>query len=306
MSKRPHDNPILVLGAFGKTGSRVAERLRARGVAVRLGSRSGEPPFDWEDRATWAAALDRASAAYVSFYPDLALPGAPETVGAFAAQATDAGVRRLVLLSGRGEESARRAEKLVQDAALEWTVVRCSWFAQNFSENYLVDAVLAGEVALPAGDVPEPFVDAEDIADVAAAAFTEDGHSGRVYELTGPRMLSFEEAVAEIGRATGRDLRYVPITVEEYATALAESDVPGNLIALLRYLFAEVLDGRNAKLADGVQRSLRREPREFADYVRRTAATGVWNVESRRIVRSGRHGDADRAPTPNSLSSSPS
>ena len=74
----------LVLGATGKTGRRVAERLTARGLPVRLGSRSGELPFDWDDRATWAPALHGVGAAYVTYYPDLAIPGAAATVGGFA------------------------------------------------------------------------------------------------------------------------------------------------------------------------------------------------------------------------------
>jgi uncharacterized protein YbjT (DUF2867 family) len=270
---------VLVLGGTGKTGRRIVERLSARDIAVRVGSRSAAPPFDWEDRATWRPALEGATAVYVSYYPDLAVPGAPEAVTALTEQALQQGVRRLVLLSGRGEEEARRAERVVQDAAIEWTVVRCAWFSQNFSEDYLLEPIRSGEVALPAGDVPEPFVDTEDIADVAVAALTEAGHGGRVYELTGPRLLTFAEAVAEIGRATGRELRYIPVTIDEYAAAVAEHDLPEDVIGLLRYLFSEVLDGRNAMLADGVQRALGREPRDFADYVRDTAATGVWNAD---------------------------
>ena len=268
---------VLVLGGTGKTGRRVVERLRARGVAVRVGSRSAAPPFEWEDRATWGPALAGATAVYVSYYPDLAVPGAPEAVGARAQQAVEQGVQRLVLLSGRGEEEAQRAERVVQDAGLEWTVVRCSWFNQNFSEDYLLEPILGGEVALPAGGMPEPFVDAEDIADVAVAALTEAGHAGRVYELTGPRLLTFAEAIAEIGRGTGRELRYIPVTVDDYTAAAAEHDIPEDVIGLMRYLFSEVLDGRNAMLADGVQQALGREPRDFADFVRDTAATGVWN-----------------------------
>jgi len=254
------------------------ERLQTRDVPVRVGSRSAERPFDWEDRTTWAPALEGAAAVYVSYVPDLAVPGAPEAVSALAEQAVAAGVERLVLLSGRGEEEAQRAEGVVQQAGVDWTVVRCSWFSQNFSENYLLDPILAGEVALAAGDVPEPFVDVEDIADVAVAALTEDGHAGRIYELTGPRLLTFADAVAEIAAATGREIRYVPVTIDEYAAALAEYELPDDLVWLIRYLFTEVLDGRNANLADGVQRALGREPRDFADYVRETAATGVWNV----------------------------
>jgi uncharacterized protein YbjT (DUF2867 family) len=266
----------LVVGGTGKTGRRVLERLEARGVPVRSGSRSGEPPFDWDDRATWAPALHGATAAYVSFFPDLAVPGAADTVGAFARLAVQSGVRRLVLLSGRGEEEAQRAEQLVQAAGAEWTVVRCSWFSQNFSEGYLVEPVLAGEVALPVGDVPEPFVDVDDVADVAVAALTEDGHAGRVYELTGPRLLTFADAVAEIAGASGRPVRLVLVPTEAYVSAMAEHGVPDDVVSLLRYLFAEVLDGRNAHLSDGVQQALGREPRDFADYARDAAATGVW------------------------------
>jgi uncharacterized protein YbjT (DUF2867 family) len=268
---------VLVLGGTGKTGRRVAERLQARGAAVRIGSRSATPPFEWEDPATWGPALEGVTAVYVSYYPDLAVPGAPEAVGALAEEARRQGVQRLVLLSGRGEEEAQRAEQVLQDAGLAWTVVRCSWFNQNFSEDYLLEPILGGEVVLPAGDVPEPFVDTEDIADVAVAALTEEGHTGRVYELTGPRLLTFAEAIAEIGRATGRELRYVPVSVEDYIAAAAEHNVPEDVIGLMRYLFSEVLDGRNARLADGVRQALGREPRDFAEYVRDTAATGVWN-----------------------------
>ena len=275
-SPRTH-GPILVLGGTGKTGRRIVDRLRAREIAVRVGSRSAEPPFDWEDRSTWARALEGTAAIYVSYSPDLAVPGAPEAVRALTEQAVAGGVQRAVLLSGRGEEEAQRAEEVVQEAGIDWTVVRCSWFAQNFSEAYLLDPILAGEVALAAGDVPEPFVDVEDIADVAVAALTEDGHANRVYELTGPRLLTFADAVAEIAEATGREIGYIPVTIDEYAAALAEYDLLDDVVWLIRYLFTEVLDGRNASLSDGVQRALGREPRDFSEYVRETAATGVWN-----------------------------
>jgi uncharacterized protein YbjT (DUF2867 family) len=272
------NEPILVLGATGKTGRRVVKRLQARGVDVRAGSRSSQPPFDWEDAATWASALEGVSAVYVAYFPDLAVPGAPEAVGALAEQAKRSGVQRVVLLSGRGEEEAQRSEQVVAAAGIDWTVVRCSWFNQNFSEGYMLDPILGGELALPAGDMPEPFVDAEDIADVAVAALTEDGHTGEIYELTGPRLLTFAEAVAEIGRATGRELRYVQVSMDEYAAAAAEQDIPDDVAWLIRYLFSEVLDGRNANLADGVQRALGREPRDFADFAREAATTGAFDA----------------------------
>jgi uncharacterized protein YbjT (DUF2867 family) len=270
----------LVLGGTGKTGRRVAQRLEARGMPTRVGSRSAEPPFDWQKPETWASALDGVSAAYVSYYPDVAIPGAPEAVRAFAELAARNGVRRLVLLSGRGEEEAQSAElalmEVAEEAGIGWTIVRCAWFMQNFDENYLLEPILAGEVALPAGNVPEPFVDAGDIADVAVAALTEDGHAGEIYELTGPRLLTFEEAVGEISKATGRGIRFVPVSLEEFVGA-AYGDVPPEFLSFLAYLFGEVLDGRNASTTDGVRCALGREPKDFTDYARDAAATGVWS-----------------------------
>ena len=270
-------DPILVLGAHGKTGRRIVERLRARDLPVRLGSRSAHPPFDWEDPGTWRPALEGARAAYVSYFPDLAAPGAPEAVGALAAVALDAGVERLVLLSGRGEEEAQRSEEMLRRSGAAWTVVRASWFNQNFSEAHFREPLLAGELALPAGDVGEPFVDAADIADVAVAALTEGGHEGEVYEVTGPRLLTFAQAVEQIASASGRVLRYSPIGLDEFAGALGQEGVPEEEAALLRYLFGEVLDGRNAHVTDGVQRALGRPPRDFADYARAAAASGAWD-----------------------------
>ena len=214
---------------------------------------------------------------YISRYLD-ALPGAAETVGSFAELAVSNGVRRHVLLGGRGEPEAERVEEAVRDAGSELMIVRSTWFAQNFSEGGFLDFVLSGEVTLPAGDTPEPFVDADDIADVAVAALTDDRHIGQLYELTGPRSLTFEEAVQEIARAAGREIRYVPMSVEEFAGTAAEQGVPGEVIDMLRYLFSEVLDGRNAHVTDGVQRALGRQPRDFAEYARDAAATGVWNA----------------------------
>jgi uncharacterized protein YbjT (DUF2867 family) len=268
----------LITGGTGKTGRRVADRLAARGLPVRIGSRSGAPPFDWDDRSTWPEALRGATAAYVAFYPDLAVPGAAATIAAFTEAALAAGTRRLVLLSGRGEEEAQAAERIVRASDADWTIVRCSWFSQNFSESFFQEPVRAGELALPVTEVAEPFVDAEDIADVAVAALTDDRHIGRLYELTGPRLLRFDEAVAEIAAATGRPVRFVPITDEQFVAGLTEAGLPADLVALLRFLFTEVLDGRNQHLADGVQQALGRPPRDFREFARDAAAAGAWST----------------------------
>jgi len=277
----PTSAEILVLGGTGKTGRRVVRRLRDRQLPVRVGSRSGTPPFDWEDRSTWAPALRGAGSVYLSYHPDLAAPRAVETVGALAELAVASAVPRLVLLSGRGEPEAEEAEQAVRASGAELTIVRSAWFAQNFSEDFLLDGVLGGVVALPAGDTPEPFVDADDIADVAVAALTDDRHIGRRYELTGPRLLTFAEAVEEIARATARDIRFLPVSIEEYAAAAEQHGVPAAAVDLITYLFREVLDGRNAHLGDGVRRALGREPRDFARYARDAAASGVFDPDRR-------------------------
>jgi uncharacterized protein YbjT (DUF2867 family) len=274
--KRRSQELTLVLGGTGKTGRRVVERLTARGLPVRVGSRSGEPRFDWDDRSTWAPVLEGVGSVYVAHYWD-ALPGAAETLGSFADLAVQSSVPRLVMLSGRGEEEAERAERAVRDSGAQLTVLRSTWFAQNFSEDYWGEQVQQGEVALPAADTPEPFVDTDDIADVAVAALTDDRHVGELYELTGPRLLTFAEAVREISRALGREVRYVPISIEDFGAAAAEQGVPSEVVEMLTLIFGEVLDGRNARLADGVQRALGRAPRDFSDYAHNAAASGIWN-----------------------------
>ena len=271
-------NTTLVLGGTGKTGRRVVERLTARGRPTRVGSRSGEPPFDWEDRATWAPALRGVASVYVTYYPELAFSGAAEAVGALADLAVANGVRRLVLLSGRNEVGALLGEQAVRESGAEWTLVRSSFMNQNFSESFWLEPVLHGELAAPAGNVAEPFIDAEDIADVVVAALTEDGHVGRLYEVTGPRLLTFAEAVGEIAAATGREVRYVPVSPAQFASGLVEAGLPADFANALTALFGEVLDGRGAYVTDGVRRAIGREPRDFRDYARRTAATGVWTV----------------------------
>jgi uncharacterized protein YbjT (DUF2867 family) len=269
------DRPTLVLGGRGKTGRRVVQRLEARGLPVRVGSRSGQPPFVWEDASTWAPALQGVGAAYISYYPDLAVPGATEAVRAFADLALTRGVERLVLLSGRGEEVAQQAEREVQETGAELTIVRCAWFMQNFSEDYLLESIVGGEVVLPADAQLEPFVDADDIADVAVAALTEPGHAGQLYELTSPRLWTFPDAVAEIAKATGREIRYVPMSLEDYASGAADLGVPEEFVGFLTYLFGEVF-GNNPYVTDGVQRALGRPPRDLTDWAMETAATGVW------------------------------
>ncbi|MER7696050.1 NmrA family transcriptional regulator [Streptomyces sp. NPDC096095] len=298
---------VLVTSGTGKTGRRVAERLTALGVPVRSGSRTGNSgadtgnsgagtggpgaraadsasragtvPFDWQDDSGWAEALRGARAAYVAYYPDLAVPGAAGAMAAFGRTAAACGVRRVVLLSGRGEPQAVVAEEALRGAAgaAEVTVVRSAFFAQNFSEGALLEGVLGGEVAFPAGTTAEPFVDLDDLADVVVAALTGHGHAGAVYELTGPRSLTFAQAAEELARAAGRPVRYVPVTGPAYASLLEEFGVPGPEARFLAELFETLLDGHNTATTDDVQRVLGREPKDFSAFAREAAGDGAWH-----------------------------
>jgi uncharacterized protein YbjT (DUF2867 family) len=271
---QPNDS-ILVIGSTGKTGQRVVDQLEARGIAVRHGSRTADIPFDWDNPQTWAPALADVDKVYITYYPDLAVPGSVDAVRKLTDLAKEAGVRRLVLLSGRNEVEAERAEDVVRACGLGWTIVRCAFFSQNFNEGAWLEEVLAGSVSLPVRDVQEPFVDADDIADVVVAALTDDRHVGQLYELTGPRLLSFGDAVAEVAAAAGRHIDFVLVSIDDYVAMLKEYGLPEDFIWLLNHLFTEVL-GSKAQLADGVQRALGRQPRDFTEYTREAAATGVW------------------------------
>jgi len=271
------DRPILVVGSTGKTGRRVVERLRALDLDVREGSRRAEIPFDWEDRSTWAPALAGVRAAYVAFHPDLAVPGADDAIRTFAETAIEAGVEHLVLLSGRGEAEARRCEVIVENSGMAWTVIRASWFMQNFSEGFLHDMIAGGTVALPVGDVREPFVDVDDIAEIAVRALTSTDLHDQRFEVTGPRMMTFAEATREIAEASGREIQFVQISDEDFLAGMIRAGVPGPYVELVGFLFREVLDGRNESLTDGIERALNRPARDFADYL--ATNPSVWTTD---------------------------
>ncbi|MEV0439033.1 NAD(P)H-binding protein [Streptomyces spectabilis] len=276
---RTTNDLILVLGATGKTGRRIVPRLRAAGHAVRAASRSGETYFDWNERSIWPTVLDGVSALY------LVAPEEPEPVADFVAQAEAAGVRRFVVLSGRGIEVSgesflagmARADRVVREADVDWTVIRANNFAQNFDEDFAHAPLLAGRLALPVGDVAEPFVDVEDIADVAVALLTEEGHSGRVYDLSGPRALTYAEAVAEIAAASGRPMRFEAVTAEQFLAELRAAEVPEPLARELNAVFTFTAEGHLSPLATGVRDVLGREPRDFTEYVKAAAARGAWS-----------------------------
>ncbi|MFD3700872.1 NAD(P)H-binding protein [Streptomyces sp. NPDC058646] len=276
--------PILVLGGTGKTGRRVAAQLRERGLEVRAASRSGKTRFDWYDESTWQPALDGAGAVYMVDMVDEPVEWNPEvSVRAFCRQAVAAGVERIVLLQARTNEEAGGksligSEAEVQNSGAEWTILRPGWFAQNFDEGILLDGIRAGEVRLPAGEGLEPFIDCDDVAAVAVAALTEEGHAGKTYELSGPRLLSFGEAVEEIARATGREIRYVALSPEEYVAELVAEGVPADYAQMVADLIGQIREGKGAHISTGFKDALGHDPRDFAAFAKDAAATGVWDA----------------------------
>lgn len=275
---------VLVTGSTGKTGRRVAQRLADRGIATRLASRSAGVALDWNDPDSWTPALAGVTSVYLAYSPDLAIPGATDTIRAFVEAAKKQGVEKIVMLSGRGEAEAQASERILAESGLRWTVVRASWFAQNFSEGEFVHMVMAGAITLPARDVPEPWIDINDIADVAVAALTEPGHDGEIYEVTGPRAITLAEIADMLSEATGRQIAYVDVPHAGFVDGLKAAGLPDDLVWLLGYLFDTVLDGRNARVMDGVERALGRPPRDFRDYAQRIAARGNWDVEAQAVA----------------------
>ncbi len=271
------ERKILVIGGKGKTGRRVAERLTKLGKSIRIGSRSEKPSFDWENPATWAGALEGMDMVYITFQPDLAVPGALKAIKEFTSQAVKTGIKKMVLLSGKGEKEAELCEQVVMNSGADWTIVRASWFNQNFSESFFLDPIKARYVSLPKAETLIPFVDTDDIADVVVESLLDEKHNGKTYELTGPRQLTFKQVIEEISNVTGRDIVFDSITMDEYTKMLKEYQVPEDYIWLINYLFTEVLDEKNSIVTNDIEKVLGRKAKDFAEYASETAATGIWN-----------------------------
>lgn len=276
------DSPILIVGKNAKTGRRVDHLLRKLGYSTRAVSRSTSPDFDWENQDTWRDALNGARSAYITYHPDLAVPAAEQAIRDFVALAVELGLEHLVLLSGRGEAGARRAEIVLEQSGVDWTIVRANWFMQNFSESFMIEGILNGELMLPAGDRVEPFVDADDIAEVTVATLIQPELRNRIFEVSGPRAMTFAECVASISEATGYPVKYTQISIESFVAGLQRDGVPEPLLWLMRELFTVVFDGRNSIPTSGVEDALGRPATDFRDYIHKVIATGNWDRSGMR------------------------
>ena len=270
-------SPILIVGKHAKTGWRVDRLLQEQGIETRAVSRSTSPAFDWEDQGTWQAAMQGTRSAYITYHPDLAIPAAEQAIKDFVELAKRSGLEHLVLLSGRGEDGARRAELVLENSGLDWNVVRANWFMQNFSENFMIEGILNGELMLPAGDIPEPFVDVDDIAEVAVAVLTRPELRNRVFEVSGPRAMYFAECVEEISKAVGYSIKYTQVPVDAFVEGMRQTGAPDNLLWLMRELFTVVLDGRNVQPTHGIEEALGRPATDFRSYVQKALKSGAWD-----------------------------
>ena len=269
---------ILVIGGTGKTGHRVVEGLTRLDHHVKVGSRKGSPAFDWEDHSTFAPALKGMDRAYIVYYPDLAVPGAKEAITALTKAALKEGLEKVVLLSGKGEAEAEVCEQIVADSGLNYTLVRASWFNQNFSEGAFLDFILAGQVALPMPEAEIPFVDVNDIAEVVIKVLVDDSYNGETITVTGPGKYTFKEVVGLIAEGIGRDIQYNPISIEEFKEGMKAAGLPDSYVWLFGYLFKEVLgNADNQVISHDIERVLKRKATNFKQFVENTSSTGVWN-----------------------------
>jgi len=269
---------FLITGGTGKTGRRVVDRLQQLGHQVRIGSRSVQPAFDWNQSYNWSEVLEGIDKVYITYQPDLAVPGAKEAITELVKQAKIANVKKLVLLSGKGEREAEFCEEIVINSGLDYTIIRASWFNQNFSENFLLEPILEGLVALPQARVKIPFVDANDIADVVLEVLLNNEHNGSIYQLTGPDLITFKEAIDIIAKATNREITFVPVSLKDYSNAMRDMQLPEDFIWLIDYLFDVVLGNpNNSVITKDIGQLLGRPPISFTEYADKVAKTGLWS-----------------------------
>ncbi|WP_298340827.1 NmrA family NAD(P)-binding protein [uncultured Algibacter sp.] len=269
---------ILVIGGTGKTGRRVVEQLQNKGIEPRIGSRNASPSFDWDDKDTWVNALQGIERMYVTYYPDLAVPGAKEAIQSLTYLAKELGVKKMVLLSGKGETEAEACEKIVINSGMDYTIVRASWFNQNWSESFFLEPILSGEVALPMSDVLIPFVDANDIAEVAATVLIDDSYNGEIIEVTGPELITFKQIVNIISKTSDRNLNFYDITLDQYVDGMKQMQIPNDVVWLIEYLFSHVLTNpKNQLVVHDIERVLGRKAKPFVEYAQDTVKTGIWN-----------------------------
>ncbi|SUJ24279.1 NAD(P)H azoreductase [Sphingobacterium spiritivorum] len=273
MKVTKNNKKILVIGGSGKNGSRVVRKLRELNYPAFSTVRKGnihQPNvriFEWKDTSTWEAALTDIDSIYI-VHPDTSMPEAYTEIKELAEKSVKMGITRLVLLSGRGQQSVIKCEDAIRKSGLEWTIVRSAWFNQNFTEGHFAASIQHGELIFLADTVKEPFVDLEDLTDVIVQCLIDDKHNHHIYEVTGPALHSFEEAVQIIGATTGKPVRYIHADADNYYELLVQHGLSQDLATHMIGAFEEILDGRNANIGDGIEKVLGRPPVLFTTFVK--------------------------------------
>lgn len=265
---------LLLLGGTGKTGRRLAERLEAQGHTARAVGRATTPRFDWRDESTWAPALRGVDGVFI-VGPGSASDWSP-LLERFLATAAEQHVRHAVLLSARGVEflsdgAVARAEAALKRSPLAWTILRPSHFAQNFTEAMFVPDD-TGAFYAPVADGREPFIDVDDIADVAAVALTSDEYDGRILELSGPRAIDFDEAARILTEVTARPVRYVSESDDAHIARLRGQGLPEGYIEWRMAMLRGIASGSDAYLSHDVEAVLGRPATTFEAWARREAS----------------------------------
>ena len=273
-SEFKHDNydTVLLTSGFGKTGRAIAERLSVQGLGFCAASRTTPTKFDWKDKATWPTALKGKKSVYLCFAPDIVLPGSRQCISDFIKTAEQYDCEKLVLLSCRGVEEAEACETIVHQSNLETTVVRSSWFFQNFLEDDFARMITEGALTLPSADIEEPYIDVEDVADVIVKVLTEAGHTGKTYEITGSQSLSFRQMAKEMSDAFGRTIQLCDTPHRKFVFDLAGSSAPSEVIWLFDFLFDYILDGRNSRPTNRFFGLMGRHPRSIQEFLASVAA----------------------------------
>ncbi|MHB8691546.1 MAG: NmrA family NAD(P)-binding protein [Solirubrobacteraceae bacterium] len=272
---------ILVLGGTGKTGTRVARRMTELGHSVRTAARQGaDALFDWDDPATHRTAVEGVDRIYL-MAPVMRTRFAPQ-VSAFLDLAESAGVQHITYLSAYGielapPEVALRAVELdlMERVLMTHSIVRPAWFMQNFSETFLKP--IDGAIAVPTGDGAEAFVDAEDIAAVAAATLADpSAHAGAQYAPTGPERLTVSEAADAIGSVIRQRVRHIDVDQRAWLDGAIASGVPTEYGEMLLLLTQTIASGAGSRPNDDVKAVTGSPPTGFTEFARRTAA--AWAV----------------------------
>jgi uncharacterized protein YbjT (DUF2867 family) len=268
-------NRILVIGSTGKTGRKVYETLKQKHFDVTPASRKTQQPFDWYDSKTWENALKGFDTVYITFQPDLSIPESVPIITAFVETARRMEIGKLVLLSGRGEPQAMACEDVIINSGLAYTILKCSFFMQNFNEGFWADGIISGEFVVPFVSAKEPFLDTDDISEVAVQALTTTAHDSKIYDLTGPELLSFKEAIDTIAIHSGKEIKLIEVSIDEYTAAL-RGQIPEEFIAMIEHLFVEVLDGRNESVTTDIASILGKPATPFTGFAAKASKSGAW------------------------------